>query len=215
MLIRCFHRRWGEILSALSYDRWMNTPAHVAASLFLWRNETSRHAAWAVSLGAILPDAPMYAFYAVQKLQGTAETQIWSTEYYRDSWQLLFDIFNSIPLALLIIAVGVWAKNRVVQLAAQSSLLHMAFDLPVHHDDGHRHFLPISHWRFASPVSYWDPEHHGRLFMVLELLAAIIACVWVRRRSPVPGMQRMATTTLVLYALGLTFVTLMVLKNAM
>ncbi|MCR9202334.1 MAG: hypothetical protein NXI04_27140 [Planctomycetaceae bacterium] len=187
----------------------MNTPAHVAASLLVWRNETSRHAAWAVTLGAGLPDAPMYAFYVVQKLLGTAEREIWSTEYYRDSWQLFFDIFNSIPLALLLIAVGIRTKNRFLQLAAQSSLL----DLPVHHDDGHRHFLPFSHWRFASPVSYWDPDHHGREFMVLELFAAVFACLWVCRRSPDTSMRRMAIANLGLYALGLTIVGLVVLRG--
>lgn len=191
----------------------MNTPAHVAASLLTWRNETSRHAAWAVALGAVLPDAPMYVFYVVQKLRGTAERQIWGTEYYRDSWQLFFDLFNSIPLALLAIVVGIRMKNRMVQLVAQSSLLHLLLDLPVHHDDGHRHFLPFSHWRFESPVSYWDPDHHGREFMVLELLAAITACLWVCRRSPDTGMRRMATATLGLYALGVTIVVLIVLNS--
>ena len=45
----------------------MNTPAHVAASLLVWRKEKGTMAASAVVLGALLPDLPMFGFYGYQK----------------------------------------------------------------------------------------------------------------------------------------------------
>jgi hypothetical protein len=44
----------------------MNTPAHLALSIFIWRSNTGWQAAAAVALGAVLPDLPMIAFYFYQ-----------------------------------------------------------------------------------------------------------------------------------------------------
>ena len=67
-----------------------------------------------------------------------------------------------------------------------SMLLHTLGDLPVHHDDGHRHFFPFSDWRFESPVSYWDSNHHGDWFSVFEISLVVLlgAFLYVRERVP-------------------------------
>ena len=76
----------------------MNTPAHLAASVLVFRNQSGWGAASAVAVGAILPDAPMFGFYAYQKLfAGRSEGEIWSTLYFQEDWQYLFDVFNSAP----------------------------------------------------------------------------------------------------------------------
>jgi hypothetical protein len=56
-------------------------------------------------------------------------------------------------------------------------------DFPLHHDDGHHHFFPISGWRFDSPISYWDPRYYGRVFRVIEMIIAIGGCVILYRRA--------------------------------
>ena len=61
--------------------------------------------------------------------------------------------------------------------------LHAAADLLVHADDAHRHLWPLSDWRFASPVSYWDPRHHGAWFAPVECVAALAMLAAVRRRA--------------------------------
>lgn len=184
----------------------MNTPAHVAASLLVWRNEPGWGAAAAVGIGAVLPDAPMYGFYVYQKwIARQSESAIWSRLYFENSWQLLFDGFNSIPFALALIAFSLWGGWRWGVLLWGSALLHLACDLPVHHDDAHRHFLPFTNWRFASPVSYWDPRHYGLVFMIFELAFAMTACLYVAGRSQVAPMRTVARGTLVLYILGIGF----------
>ncbi len=56
-----------------------------------------------------------------------------------------------------------------------SIICHCLLDLPVHHDDAHRHFFPLSNYRFISPFSYWDVNHYGRVVAAIELLLVLIA----------------------------------------
>ena len=185
----------------------MHTPAHLAVSLLVWRREPGRAAAWAVGLGAALPDLPMFGFYGYQKLVAkSTEHAIWSTLYFDPGWQLFFDIFNSIPLMLAVMGLSVWRRWRFGWLLAGSALLHLLFDLPLHHDDAHRHLLPLTHWRFVSPVSYWDPAHFGHVVVWVELAGALAACGWVARRGEHRPMRALAWGTLGLYALALMLV---------
>jgi hypothetical protein len=184
----------------------MNTPAHLAASILVWRNESTWKAASAVAIGAVLPDLPMFGFYGYQRLVvGSSESEIWSKLYFREDWQLLFDIFNSSPLACLLIGVSYFFGFRWGVLLAGSALLHMCCDLPLHHDDAHRHFLPLTTWRFASPVSYWDPKHYGFVFIWVELALAVGSSVYVAWKGKHPPMRLLALGTLVLYFAGIAF----------
>lgn len=187
----------------------MNTPAHIAASVFVWRKEVGWAPATAVALGAMLPDLPMFGFHAYQKASGRPEREIWSTLYFDESWQLFFDIFNAIPLAVVLIFVCRYLGFRWGAICAASALLHMLCDLPLHNDDAHRHFLPLSHWRWESPFSYWDPRHYGRFFMWLELVLAVGACLFVGFGGKSFPMRLLALGTLSLYGLAITFAIVM------
>ena len=128
----------------------------------------------------------MFFFYAFEKLVRRAtEAEIWNERYFDSGWQVFFDIPNSLPIlgALAFIA---WAVRRSGwTFFFVSMILHALADLPLHQSDAHRHFFPLSEWRFASPVSYWDPAGHGALFTLLEIflvLAGILA-LFLRHRT--------------------------------
>lgn len=182
----------------------MNTPAHIAASLLSWRDEKGWSACTAVTAGAIIPDLPMFGFYAWQKLVvGSSEKEIWSTLYFQENWQFFFDIFNSMP-----IAIGLMVLFRAIGfqwglLFAASALLHLCFDLPLHNDDAHRHFLPISNWRFESPFSYWDPKHFGIYFASIELLFAVVTCSYLGWNAKSKPFRVVACWMLSIYGLAL------------
>lgn len=111
------------------------------------------------------------------------EHVIWSQTYFLPRWQSLFDAFNSLPLFALGALIA-WRTKRYAWLACLASMaLHSSTDLLVHHEDAHGHFWPFSAWRYRSPISYWDPRHHGSVFAVLELAAVIAACVALWRRG--------------------------------
>jgi hypothetical protein len=138
----------------------MNTPAHIVVNLLCIGRRDTASVLIPVAIGAILPDAPMFVFYFVEKIiRSTPESVIWRQAYYYPHWQNFIDLFNSLPLMLAGLLAASWAKSLVGKLLFSSMMLHVAGDLPLHHDDGHRHFFPVSNWRFESPISYWDANY--------------------------------------------------------
>ena len=159
----------------------MNTPTHLLLSSALLSNSRYRdYWPWIV-LGALLPDLPMFGFYAYYKLLGTPEGLIWGELYFLPSWQNFFDLFNSIPIAAVIAVAAYYARQPALVALALSILLHAAFDFPLHNDDAHRHFFPLTDWRFISPLSYWDSAHYGNWIRFVEL-ALNVACLWLLLR---------------------------------
>jgi hypothetical protein len=161
----------------------MNTPAHAVFNLALLGQKKQPQWNPLIIWGALIPDLSMFGFYLWMKLAtDVPEGQVWRVEYFKPSWQLLFDLFHSIPLALLGVGVMLYAKRTGVALLFGSVALHALADLPLHHDDAHRHFLPLSNFRFVSPFSYWDPAHYGEILGPLELALMVVASVYVFRR---------------------------------
>ncbi len=177
----------------------MNTPAHAVLNLLVLGRPGQAAATGAVAVGALLPDAPMLFFYAVEKLRGVPEAVIWSEHYFAQGWQDFFDVFNSFPLiGLGLLAAGL-AHRPVLALFFSSMLLHGLCDLAVHVDDAHRHLWPLSEWRFESPVSYWDPRFYGRTFGMLELALVGMGSVALWWRHPERGVRIGVASIAVLY----------------
>lgn len=76
----------------------------------------------------------------------------------------------------------IYARRTGIALLFASIVLHCLEDLPVHNDDAHRHFWPLSNFRFESPVSYWDPDHYGAIASRVELVLMLAASVYVFSR---------------------------------
>jgi len=158
----------------------MNTPGHAVVNLAILGRRDERSRDGAIAAGALLPDAPMVAFWLWAKLiAGLTEEEVWGQAYYEPAWQLVFDLFHSVPLSLVIVGLA-WKLGMARTRALGWSLfLHSVFDLPLHNDDAHRHFLPLTDFRFESPVSYWDPDYHGGLVAGLEVVLVFALTVWV------------------------------------
>lgn len=157
----------------------MNTPAHAAINLLLLSRNPDHRKSATIVVGALIPDLAIIVFYAWQLIRGTPESAIWSIEYYRPLWQAWFDVFNSIPIVIIAILLSWYARHYLLLLFFGSMLLHIFGDLPLHHDDAHRHFYPLLDWRFESPVSYWDPAHYGQWFSLLEFIGVISASAFM------------------------------------
>lgn len=161
----------------------MNTPAHAIVNLLVLARKPSHRASAVIVAGALIPDLAIVVFYAWHLLLGTPEQLIWSREYYAPLWQGWFDAFNSMPLTALAVLLCWATRSYLPGLLCASMLLHQLGDLPLHHDDAHRHFFPFSDWRFASPVSYWDPAHYGRWASLAEFGAVLAAAALLYRRT--------------------------------
>ncbi len=161
----------------------MNTPAHAIINLLLFKRSVRESYPYVIIFGAVLPDVSMFVFYIWAKLKHLPEKEIWSEAYYLPNWQALFDSFHSFPLLLTAWCVA-WRLNaKAWMVFFASMLLHSVFDFPVHHDDAHRHFYPLSEFRFSSPISYWDPEHYGLIVGGIEFLVMLIGGFWLFRVS--------------------------------
>lgn len=162
----------------------MNTPAHALINLCLLQRGGSNKRSFSIVLGALIPDSVMFVFYFWHSLIGTKESQIWSVEYYDPVWQAIIDLFNSIPLIAIGMIICWKAQRPFLFIFFTSMLLHTFGDLPVHHNDAHRHFYPFIDWRFISPVSYWNSDHYGELMSVIEALSVLIGSVFLYLKYP-------------------------------
>lgn len=188
----------------------MNTPSHLVLNLCALGSREPAVAAVPIAVGAVLPDAPMFVFYAIEKLwRGVPEQVIWSTRYFDPAWQDFFDLFNSLPIMAVGLAIALVARQRWWILLFASMVLHAFTDLPLHHDDAHRHFFPLSDFRFTSPVSYWDPSHYGTLTAPLEAAMGIFGCAWLWRRYPARGAHLALSGLMLLYLAFLVFAVVM------
>lgn len=158
----------------------MNTTSHVILNLLpqrsLFKNpELQKRVISGGIFGSLLPDIPMFLFFIYSKfIQGQENGEIWSTSYYLTGWQEFFNIFNSIPLYLLVFLIAYWKHLPGLSSLSLGGLLHSMADFLVHHDDGHAHLLPFSDWVFYSPISYWDPSAYGKVIAPIELIAILI-----------------------------------------
>lgn len=175
----------------------MNTPTHALLSLFTFGARADRLGVAALIVGGVAPDVPIFILYAwATWVARIPEAVIWSHTYYQPGWQTAVDAAHSVPIAGLIAVAGALRSRSAapttrswhpLTLLGASLTLHSALDLPVHHDDGHRHFWPLSAWRFDSPVSYWDPCCFGDVVSLVEIavMLGVTAVLWRRGAGPV------------------------------
>ncbi|WP_202951289.1 hypothetical protein [Xenococcus sp. PCC 7305] len=104
-----------------------------------------------------------------------SEAKIWGEAYYQPGWQNIIATSHSIPIALIGFLVCWLLDWKWGAILCVSMVFHCLLDLPVHHDDAHRHFYPFSDYRFYSPVSYWDINHHARIAGGVEAALVLIA----------------------------------------
>ncbi|MFK7995855.1 MAG: hypothetical protein AB8B87_17090 [Granulosicoccus sp.] len=163
----------------------MNTTAHLLLGTAAFGRENSRNISIAALLGALVPDVSLYVLCGVSILiLGISPQVVFDELYFSNSWQKIFSIDNSFVLWSVFLFIAVKRKQPVLIAFVASALLHVLTDFMMHHDDARAHFWPLSDWRFASPISYWDSAHHAAWVAPLEgLLATICGFVLWRRHT--------------------------------
>lgn len=164
----------------------MNTQTHLllASALLTKRGEKARNIA--IVTGALLPDLPVFALFGIASALGYTSQDVFDDFYFREEMRNLMGLFNSFFVAATIAALGWvfrekwWGQPMLFFAAAMT--VHAATDLPVHVDDGHRHFWPFSKFVFNSPLSYWNRSHHGGVVSLVEMALGIFCAIVVWRR---------------------------------
>ena len=163
----------------------MNTVTHIVVASAALSRENTRARNRAVIAGALIPDFSIYVMSVWAIATGRMNEELWKVTYWQEPWQILGAITNSVPLGVLLLAIGLWRNSAVLSALAGAMLIHAGLDVPLHADDAHRHFWPVTNWRFHSPVSYWDPDYHGVWGGLLDFacLFAGIGALWFRFKA--------------------------------
>lgn len=163
----------------------MNTPAHLIFGAALFGRAGRRGTTSAAVAGGMLPDLSLYLLAGVSLLvMGVPPAIVFGELYFSPAWQAVFAVDNSIPLWALALALALCFRAALATAFAASGLLHVVLDFLLHHDDARRHFWPLSDYVFVSPVSYWDPAHHGLIVGPIEVAVCLALSVVLWRRFP-------------------------------
>lgn len=163
----------------------MNTPAHLIFAAAAFARPYQRRTTLAALGGALAPDLSLYVMAGVSLyVLGLSPAYVFDTLYFSDAWQAVFKVDNSFLVWSAGFALAWAMAARAGMIFAASGLLHLAFDFPLHHDDGRAHFWPVSDWVFQSPISYWDTRHHAGIVGPVEMALSVIFCLVLMRRFP-------------------------------
>ncbi|MGJ8610165.1 MAG: cobalamin biosynthesis protein CobQ [Octadecabacter sp.] len=161
----------------------MNTPAHLIFGLAAFGRPDMPKVTAAALAGAMIPDLSLYLLAGTHLVVlGTPAEVVFGQMYFSDAWQSIFRVDNSIVLWGMGLIFAIWARSAWAIALCGAALFHLGLDFLFHHDDGRAHFWPFSTWIFQSPVSYWDPAHHGTLVGTIERGASLLVCAWLWRR---------------------------------
>jgi hypothetical protein len=181
-----------------------STHALLALAALSKRGERKRNLS--VFTGSLLPDLAIFLWAPYQSIvHGVSGDEMWNELYFAPPMQNLIAWFNSIPIYAGLLLIGLVARSKtwgkLLVVFALAALIHIATDMPVHADDAYRHFWPISDWRFYSPFSYWDVEHHAAWVGKLDIFIALacIAVLW--RRFPSRWVKIVLSVTAIPYIL--------------
>jgi len=181
----------------------MLTTTHIlVAGALMARPEQTKKQNLLAFFAGFVPDMSVFVMVLISRIPGLGVDNMWREPdglYWQEPWQFFSALSNSIPIyfGLLVVAyfmmkraggfmmkrAGGWKDLWLVLLIfAGAGLSHVAIDFLVHADDAHKHLWPLTEWRFHSPISYWQDDHHGRLVGVIEAVGAIGLALLLWRR---------------------------------
>lgn len=187
----------------------MITPTHIVTNALLARFSTRLRsgllstpaARRAFVIAGAAPDIPLYllsagaaAYYPLVRGLSIDETFRLAFDdlfYNSPLWIIGQNTLHSpfVAIALLLLAGrGFLGRFTWLKAFAAGCLIHIAMDIPVHHNDGPLLLFPFDWtYRFASPVSYWDPAHYGNVLAPIDLGITILGSAlllidYLRRR---------------------------------
>jgi len=158
----------------------MNTPAHLIFGLAAFGRPDAAKVTASALAGAMIPDLSLYVLAGTHlMILGTDPQVVFGQLYFSNAWQSIFRVDNSIILWGIGLGLALSLRSAWAVALCGAALLHLGLDFLLHHDDGRAHFWPISNWIFASPVSYWDPNHYGGIVGFIEITISVALCIWL------------------------------------
>lgn len=178
----------------------MQTYSHFLLTAVLLQAISPKNQESAPSLlaGSVSPDIPLALLslgYVIDRRyirrhlpDKTRCSPTYNDLYFNNPWWIA--AYNSLhaPLPLLgLMLLGYLLRRqrlgRLLIWFAVGCGLHTAVDIFTHVDDGPALLFPLNwHYRFQAPVSYWDPQHGGRTFRLIEHLLDLLLIGYLLRQ---------------------------------
>ena len=186
----------------------MITSTHALLALAALSKRDDRQRNLSVLTGSLLPDLAIFLWAPYQSIvNGVSGDELWNELYFAPPMQNLIAWFNSIPIYAGLLLIGFAARSKtwgkLLIAFSLAALIHMATDFPVHADDAYRHFWPLLDWRFVSPISYWDVDHHAEWVGKLDIVLALGCTAILWRRFPARWVKITLSILTILYSLVL------------
>lgn len=179
--------------------------SHVIYNVTLLGKKKKRPLIIAVIAGSFAPDIATAVFFLYHRLLlGTPSELIWKDNYSGSFFSDAAGWLHSLPIIATLLAFFWWRRQHTAKYFFLSWFLHIAADFFVHHSDAHMQLLPFSTWRFASPVSYWEPAYSGTLIGVFEITFSLfcLGILWGRYSSWKARTALVVVAVLVSFILG-------------
>jgi hypothetical protein len=131
-------------------------------------------------IGSVLPDLPFIFATPLYLLRGTALRGAVGAAVASGLSGRLARVAHSLLVAASAAVLAILLCPPLLPLV-WGWIGHNVVDFFTHHAEAHAHFYPLSEWRFQSPVSYYERDHHARVYMAAEaLVAAALVASWLR-----------------------------------
>lgn len=136
-----------------------------------------------IDFATLEPGAPTPAEW----LEVSMTMRLFDVWFFENPWVItLHNLFHSPLLVAFYIALAYWLWRRKVKGSdwffwlACAAMLHTLLDIPLHTTDGPLLLFPLNWtWRYASPISYWDPQYYGREWSAFEHTLDAILLVYL------------------------------------
>ena len=194
----------------------MMTQSHIAIGLLVAARSGRKAAITGAIVGGLTPDFFMVPMFLISRfVLGQDMSTIWDVTFYSVPWWTIDQIANSGPLYAILLGVGLIAGRRTehwwpkfLTAFSLTALIHVTLDFLTHNSDGHIHLWPLSDFIFRSPVSYWESDHFGQQFSLIEAVSGLIAAVVLWRLYKGWAVRTFCGFLVALSLLGLTFTVL-------
>lgn len=143
----------------------MNTHSHAA---FTFAALSGHPQVGLAVLGSVFPDLLMFAatpYIALRHRIGLKQAHN-KIHHIRELDTAIETCHSFLVLGVAFLLA--WAFAPWLLMFCWGWLSHLLIDFFTHHEGGHPPFYPLHHWKFKSPISFYEPERYGRPFAVVE-----------------------------------------------
>jgi len=149
--------------------------SHFFWNWYLFRN---RSWVWRFAWAGVAPDVPYFILlgYYSTRFHVNAFTDLSAWDL---AWRspIVMTLHSFVPWAIAfgVISAASGPSTRAALWPVWAGWFsHIVIDMLTHRTDGYPIFYPLATYRFPTPISYWEPAYHGRIFAIVDSMLTVV-----------------------------------------